>query len=103
MTLSKISKIFLKEIRKVEQKDASSSRHVAKPQVAQQWSGQASTDEYISLLSKQMSELIAKMKISEQKSETEQQSTHVSASQHSYNGGYNSQYSRGGEGLAQKI
>ena len=86
---------FLKEIRKVEQEDASSSRHAAKPKVSQQQSGQASTDESITLLSKQMSELIAKMKTFEQKLETGQQSTNVSAPQHSYNGGYNSQYSRG--------
>ena len=87
---------FLKEIRKVEQEDASSSRHAAKPTVAQQQNGQASTDGSISLLSKQMSELIAKMKTFEQKLETGQQSANVSASQHSCNGGYNSQYSRGG-------
>ena len=96
MSLPKISKVFLKEIRKVEKEDASSSRHAAKPKVAQQQSGQASTDESIALLSKQMSELIAKMKTFEQKLETGQQSTNVSAPQHSYSGGYNSQYSRGG-------
>ena len=47
---------FLKAIRKVEKEDASSSRPVAKPKVAQQQIGQAPTYESISLLSKQMSE-----------------------------------------------
>lgn len=66
--------VLLREIRKVEQEEVSSSRPPTKTKVAQQQSGQASSDETNSQLLKQMTELMSRMKTLEQKLESQQQS-----------------------------
>lgn len=75
--------VLLREIRKVEQEEASSSRPTTKTKVAQQQSGQASSDETNSQLLKQMTELMSRMKTLEQKLESQQQS--FQSSETSYN------------------
>ena len=75
--------VLLREIRKVEQEEASSSRPTTKTKIAQQQSGQASSDETNSQLLKQMTELMSRMKTLEQKLESQQQS--FQSSQTSYN------------------
>ena len=89
---------LLKEIRKVEQEEVSSSRPAAKSKVAQQQSGQASADDSNTQLLKQMNELMSRMKTLEQKLESQQHSFQASSSPShpsSFHSGYNSQISRG--------
>lgn len=66
--------VLLREIRKVEQEEVSSSRPPTKTKVAQQQGCQASSDETNSQLLKQMTELMSRMKTLEQKLESQQQS-----------------------------
>lgn len=66
--------LLLREIRKVDQEESSSSRPSTTPKqkVAQQHSGQVPTDQSEQII-KQMSELMGRMKSLEQKLETQQQ------------------------------
>lgn len=69
---------LLREIRKVDQEDSSSSRPSSKAKTAQQQSGQASVDDQSTVntqLLKQMTELMARMKTLEQKVENRQDSS----------------------------
>lgn len=68
---------LLREIRKVEQEEVSSSRPVTKTKVAQQQSEQASAADGTSQLLKQMTELMSRMKTLEDKLEAQTKSNQV--------------------------
>ena len=92
---------LLREIRKVEQEEVSSSRPVTKTKVAQQQSEQASAADGTSQLLKQMTELMSRMKTLEDKLEAQTKSVQASYNQASNNQpsynqyDYNTQYTRG--------
>lgn len=92
---------LLREIRKVEQEEVSSSRPVTKTKVAQQQSEQASAADGTSQLLKQMTELMSRMKTLEDKLEAQTKSVQASNNQASNNQpsynqyDYNPQYTRG--------
>lgn len=65
--------LLFKEIRKVEQEDASSNRPAGKQKVAQQHSGQTSNEPDSAQLLKQMNELMERMKVMEKKLDSQQQ------------------------------
>ena len=73
---------MLREIRKVEQEDASSSRPPVKPKVAQQQTGQTLTesDSSTNKLLQQMTELMSRMKTLEQRLESQQATNNSQAS-----------------------
>lgn len=75
--------LLLREIRKVEQEESSSTRSAPKQKVVQQHSGQVPTDQSDSSkeILKQMSELMGRMKSLEQRLETQQQTLAAANSQ----------------------
>lgn len=87
---------LLREIRKVEQEDASSSRPPAKPKVAQQQTGQTLTesDSNTNKLLQQMTELMSRMKTLEQKLESQQSTSNNSQASVPQNT-FRQQFSRG--------
>ena len=66
---------LLREIRKVEQEEASGSRTAGKPKIAQQQSSQSSSESDTAQLLKQMNQLMDRMKIMEDKLDSQQQSS----------------------------
>lgn len=86
---------LLREIRKVESEDSNSSRPASK-KTAQQQSGQADTDQMSTdTISKQLSELMTRMKLLEQRLENQQQTSANVQPSFQQNNSYPSQRGRG--------
>lgn len=87
--------LLLREIRKVEQEDACSSRTAVKPKIAQQHSSQTSSESDTAQLLKQMNQLMDRMKIMENKLDSQQQSIAAANNPSSFqNTGFRPQYNR---------